>query len=253
MPPSVLFFDLDSTLMINPFWKVVFPQVTAEIGAAAGLSPDEVFELILAEHDRRLADPLPDRALTMDWEDIMQTAAQNLGVAFEGSAEELVKAHAGPPHSYTLDGAEKVLGELKAGGYKLVVSTMGLSKYQFPVMRALGLYDFFDDFLTPDLTGYLKTEREFYAAYLESAPRRIHIGDRYDHDCYWPQQFGTRSILRLALDELKPYPPLERPQYLEGLKERISGRMEVLDPPPDAVVVHLAELPGVIAELEARA
>jgi FMN phosphatase YigB (HAD superfamily) len=249
---TTLFFDLDGTLMTNPFWSVVFPKVTESLAEQTGKTPQALFEVIMAEHDRRLQNPLADRPLTMDWEDIFASvaAAQDAHITF--SAEALVIAHAAPPYTETLDKAPEVLRRLRQnGGRKLVAASMGLSKYQFPVMRALGLYDCFDDFLTPDRTGYLKTERGFYADYLGQPDLRIHIGDRYDHDCYFPKSLGARVVMRLPFTELAAPDPFDRPRYLDKLKARISGLVDGGIPvPPDAVVIHLRELEGVISRLE---
>jgi len=239
---TILFFDLDGTLMLNPFFRVVFPTVSQQFGDAVERSVDEVFQIILAEHDRRLEHPFEnDRARTMDWEDIFTSVAQQLGTQYTLSAEQLVQDHAAPPYTEAYDNAVEVLGKLKQGR-RLVVSSMGLSKYQNPVMKALGLYDLFDDFLMPDTTGYLKIDREFYGHYLESSELRIHIGDRYDHDCEAPKSFGTKSILRLpdfATSVQSAFKRVDnwRIQY----PERVA---------PDAIINHLEELPSVVKQLE---
>jgi FMN phosphatase YigB (HAD superfamily) len=250
---TTLFFDLDGTLMTNPFWKVVFPQVTESLAQQTGKTPQAMFEIIMAEHDRRLQHPLEDRPLTMDWEDIFAAVARAYHAQVTLSAEALVIAHAAPPNSEALDKAPDVLRRLRqSGGRKLVAASMGLSKYQFPVMKALGLYDCFDDFLMPDTTGYLKTERGFYGDYLYQPDLRIHIGDRYDHDCYFPKNLGARVVMRLPFSELAAPDPFDRPRYLDKLKGRISGLVNGGIPVlPDAVVIHLRELEKVIGRMEA--
>jgi len=251
MTPTILFFDLDGTLMVNPFWKVVFPTVSADLAAQTGRSAEEVFAAIMAEHDARVDSPLPNKPQTMDWEEIFSTVAGRLGARFDGSAEAMVIAHAAPPYTSTIDHAERILPQLRAAHRRLVVATMGLSKYQVPVLKGLGLFGFFDAVLTPDRTGFLKTERGFYADYLGEPALRIHIGDRHDHDCAAPKAFGTRAVLRLPIPELAAYDPFERPQHLEKVKDQVGGVQNgQLAPLPDAVVLDLAELPGVIARLE---
>lgn len=250
MRETLLFFDLDGTLMINPFFSVVFPAVVQELTEKTGLSTP-FFEVIMAEHDARLENPLATLPMTMDWEDIFRVVAQKYGVALETNAEMLVIQHAAPPHTALLDNALEVLHELTSEPHrKLIVATMGLSKYQFPVLKALGLYDLFTDFLAPDLTGYLKFHPEFYKHYPHEPALRIHIGDRYDHDCFYPHQFGAKTVLRLPLPELAETAPFDRPALLPQLTEKI--RLLPKNPTilPDAVVVHLSELPEVVRKLE---
>lgn len=244
---TLLFFDLDGTLMVNPFTSVIFPAIVEEMTRKTGLS-EAFYELILDEHDARLDNPLENLPLTMDWEDIFQVVASRYGVALETNAETLVVQHAAPPHTSILDNALEVLAELVSEPHrKLIVSTMGLSKYQFPVIQALGLYDFFSDFLTPDRTGYLKFHPEFYQTYADSPALKIHVGDRYDHDCVYPHQFGAKTIMRLPLPELAELDPFERPQLLTHQVHLLPEFPEIL---PDAVIVNLAELPSVVRKLE---
>ncbi|MFP4321861.1 MAG: HAD family hydrolase [Anaerolineales bacterium] len=246
----VLFFDLDGTLMVNPFGPVVFPTITADLAAQAGQTPAAILALIVATHDARLAEPFPDRARGMDWDDMLAEVAAQLGVKLHHSAETLVREHAAPPHTRFLDNAPNVLRQLKPGR-RLVVASMGLSKFQVPVLHALGLYDFFDDFLLPDTTAAFKTEAAFYARYAE-AETRIHIGDRYDHDCFYPAQFGAQTVLRVPSPELSALTPFERPNALHKLTENLPGAPATLDILPDAVIIHLDELLDVIPALEAR-
>lgn len=258
---STLFFDLDGTLMVNPFGAVVFPAVSESIAVQVGLDPEAVMGAILAEHEARLAQPFTgaERALTMDWELIFGAVAAGFGANYEaGTAEQLVIENATPPYSATLDDAPQVLATLRNDPHqarKLIVATMGLSKYQFPVLRALGLYPLFDAYLTPDTTNFLKFDREFWGEYLNADSLCIHVGDRYDHDCYYPKQYGARIILRLPIEALAPYDPFERPQYLQQpeIAERVEGLFSP-DPPclPDAVILSLSELPAVLALLEAE-
>ncbi|HLA44051.1 MAG TPA: HAD family hydrolase [Aggregatilineales bacterium] len=246
---TILFFDLDGTVMQNAFSGIIFPQISRMIGDAAGVSPDSIAWEIMQEHNDRLQNPLDDRPRSLDWEDIIQTIAARHQVAFTGSVVALVEAYAFEPHIAVLDDAPRLLKELH-NGRKLVVATMGLSVYQYPVLRALNLYPLFDDFLMPDTTGFLKTDREFYRHYPDEDALRIHIGDRYDHDCYYPKRFGSLAVIRLPLSELAKYSPFERPRHL--LAEHFSDITTPFDVLPDAVVIDLAELPEVIEALEAQ-
>jgi len=55
-----LFFDLDGTIMVNPFLRVVFPRVTQFISYATGLEPDRILQEITQEHDQRMANGLDE-------------------------------------------------------------------------------------------------------------------------------------------------------------------------------------------------
>lgn len=238
---TILFFDLDGTLMVNPFGEVIFKIIREDFAQRSGQPEAAIMEMILTTHDDRIAHPLADRPKSMDWDDIFATVAADLGIPFEHDITAMVEAHAAPPHTAVLDDAIPTLQGLRTGR-KLVVATMGLSRYQFPVMRALGLYDCFDDFLTPDRTGYLKTDAEFYGDYLQSPQQRIHIGDRPDHDCDYPKQFGAHAILRI--------PDFDKPQLDPFARVTPWAQAYPQNTPPDAIILHLRELPAVVTTLE---
>lgn len=249
-PSTLLFFDIDGTLLVNAFEGIIFPAVVAELRQKTGRE-DDFFEAIVAEHDTRLDHPLENIPLTMDWEDIFRVVANRYGVTLETNAETLVIQYAVLPHIRVLDNAPEVLQQLTIENHRsLIVASMGLSKYQFPVLQALGLYPYFDEFLTPDRTGYLKHQREFYENYLHGDGLRIHIGDRYDHDCLYPHRYGAKTVLRLPLEELRLLDPFERPACLPALRGKIKRLPENPLVLPDAVIVSLAELPEVVRKLE---
>ncbi len=260
MPTTVLFFDLDGTIMVNPFAKEVFPVVIGRLAAATGLAPEMLADEIVAENRHRQAHPDPaNQALVMDWDDIVQVVARRHGVPGgtipPDICQELLRQHAAPPFMATLDNAVEVLRTLRAPGLHrwFVVASMGLSKYQVPVLRSLGLYAQFDDFLMPDLTGCLKFDRRFYEKYLDAPRLFISVGDNYLHDVALPRSLGFHPVLRLPVPELNRYTPFERPAHIAPYTHLIQYYPD--DPAlatalPDAVITSLAELPAAVAHLE---
>src|SRR5215813_10974436 len=92
---SVIFFDLDGTLMINPFEAAVWPVVMGEIAAKSGASLETVRHMIVEENERRQNDDAVLPVLSMDWDNIADTVARRLGVSLESRTEVLVRQHAG--------------------------------------------------------------------------------------------------------------------------------------------------------------
>lgn len=250
---SVLFIDLDATVMTNPFWTAVFPALGEVFQQATGVAPDIIINELVSENRRRLDHPPSDQAVAMDWDDIAQTVARNHNMRLTESVEDLVKRFSGPPYASILDDAPSVLRGLSNGGRRrLVVASMGLAKYQFPVLHSLDLFDCFDDFLMPDLTGFLKTDRRFYSKYLQGNDnvKFVSIGDHYIDDVLCPRSFGFRSVLKANVPEIQALLPFERPTHLGEYRGKVRGLSNNLSVLPDAVILDLSELADVIKQIE---
>lgn len=251
---TTLFFDLDSTLVENHFSRKVVSQLLAPIAAQSGLTIRELAQALGQENTRRqMADP--DNPLTMDWQDILHTLAAQYNVALDGVLDDLWVQHALAEDIEVLDEAHAVLTKLKAEGKHLVIATKGLSKYQLPVLQAVGLLDLFDAILTPDRTGFLKTTEAYFDAYRREHPAElyIHIGDHYFDDVICAKRNGFASVLRAPIEALRDLDAFERPTQIHAHKDAISTYpQEGTQVVPDAVILSLQELPEVVARLEAR-
>ncbi|MEO8606945.1 MAG: HAD family hydrolase [Chloroflexota bacterium] len=240
---SVVFLDLDGTLMVNPFESAVWPVVTGEIAEKSGESFDAVLNLIIAENDARQNDPAVPAVLSMDWDDIAQTVAGRLGVRLESSCEVLVREYAAT-HSSVLDNAQEVLQELNASHRALVVATKGLAKYQQPVLDALGLTPLFTAILTPDNHHALKKDAAFFGTWPSETRLQIMVGDRYDDDVQGPAAHGFKTVWKRV--DLSPVfrkkDPFARALMVDYTPEQAT--------PADAIIYSLAELPALVRRLE---
>lgn len=242
--------------MRNPLESGVFPAVIGRLGIeTSGPDAKAVRDEIIAEYrKRRWENTLPPER-QMDWDDIVAGVVRRRGGEWRGSLVELVAEYCVSPHIEELDRAGEVLDVLsRAKHRRFVVSTLGLSRYQFPVLRALGLFARFEDFLTPDRTGYLKNDPRFYRRYADLPPDalRISIGDRYVDDVVNPKSLGFLSILKFPQCNGAGAVPWERPARLPACAHLLPGREEhPLTVLPDAIIRCLDELPGTIAHFEA--
>lgn len=227
MRKTLLFIDLDGTIMLNPFLSAVFPAFERGLVAfdPAATMPDLPHEF-LAEQRARLAQPNADPVWVMDWDDICAVVARRYGWRHTVSITDLVVEFSRPPHIALLDEADTILRQIKTETRVLIVASMGLSHYQLPVLRALGIAGLFADFLMPDLTGALKTDPRFYARYAAVDALKISVGDNVVDDVLRPQSFGFRTIFKAA------QPPSSAQ--------------------PDRVIASLVELPAALASLEAE-
>jgi HAD superfamily hydrolase (TIGR01549 family) len=246
-----LFFDIDSTLVENHFSRKALGELLGQIATHSQKNLRELGHELWLENSRRQKDD-PDNPLTMDWDDILETLAKRYGVTLEGKGINLWQKYAHANDVEVLDNAPQVLQTLKQHGYRLIIATKGLKKYQDPVLRVAGLDHFFDDMLTPDITGYLKTTTAYFNKYLPRPDGHVyvHIGDHYYDDVMTAKRNGFYSVLRAPISELAQYNAFDRPQHVLRYASQISTfPKDGTDVIPDAVVLSLEELPAVIEKL----
>ncbi|MFM1651545.1 HAD family hydrolase [Brevibacillus sp. B_LB10_24] len=248
-------FDLDGTLMQNPFQEWVFPEIDAIVAAEAGSATacDARGEMI-AEHERRLARHMYVEAY--DWDDILSGLLERLGLVLAIDIEQLVIKHSCEPKVSLLEeGVLDALAALKAGGYALAAVTNGYFKFQYPVMQALGLADLFDAVVTPDRVGFAKPDVRIFDTLCRQGGIAAHVGDRIDHDVCLANRFGTCSVLidRRLPPELADMNPFARATCEAGKQfcekkaraEQISAEPGLWAPMlPKAVIGSLTELAG---------
>lgn len=241
---SVVFVDLDNTILEGPFETAIFPIVFRELAQKSGLDEKEVRRLIVQENIARQTDKSVTAISAMDWDDIFCTVAESLKVKLEVNAIDIVKSHAASPYSVLLDNAYQVLSELARPNRAVVAATKGLRKYQIPVLDSLNITPLFTDVLTPDTNNALKQDIAFYGKWAHLANIRISVGDHYQDDVAAPKRFGFRSIWKQTtqnphLEQINPFDRVGKFSYLEG--------QTVL---PDAIIFHLDELPKVVDYFE---
>lgn len=192
---TVIFLDLDNTVMRNPFESAVFPRIARQMSDQGSVTPQQARDAINDEFFRRMA---PDShcppALVFDWDDIVTTVAESLHIGGITPLHLLVEEYAHAPYVQILDAADRVLHEMRRPWRKLIAATNGLSKYQVPVLDALDLTCQFDGFLSPDTTGALKGWKAFYEGAMSPGACAVSIGDSYAQDIVGPKELGMWTI-----------------------------------------------------------
>lgn len=240
---TVLFIDLDETLIEGPFDQTVWPAVLEELSAKTGLPIEPLMREIVVENRERQNDASIPAIAAMDWDDIVQTVAARHGVALEARLVTLVRANAAA--TKVLDDGAAVLRRLASPGRALVVATKGLAKYQRPLLDAAGLTPLFQDILTPDRSNALKKHSGFFADWPERAKLHIMVGDRYDDDVVYPSARGFKTVWK----QIKVPEPLHNQDPFT--RARLYPYADWQAARPDAIIVSLTELPDVVYHLEA--
>lgn len=243
---SVLFVDLDHTILEGPFIHAAFGQACGELAVKTGHPVDKIRQMLVEDNIKRQHDPRVSAIEAMDWDDIARAVAQRLGTTLEVNICELVSLHAGPPFARVLEEADQVLLSLRNSHRAIVAATKGLRKYQMPVLEALQLLPCFDDILTPDDSNALKGERAFYGEWPESTRVQMIVGDSYLDDILAPHRFGFRTIWkpRNPGSVVREMAPFEDSYYPS------KQQTETIE--PDFQIKSLRELPEVVNFLEGQ-
>lgn len=241
---SVIFVDLDYTILHGPFESAVFPMVLGELAEKSGLDLAEARRRVVEENLKRQNQPGTSAVQAMDWDDIVRTVAESLGVQLEASVLRIVRSHAGPPYSKVLDHADTILRQLAGERRAIVAATKGLRKYQLPVLDALGLTPLFTEVLTPDSNNALKREIAFYGDWPRATRVQLSVGDHYEDDVIGPKSFGFKAIWKpnVSLEGLATADPLARSGAFAYRSDQTVR--------PDAIIASLSELPWVIQHLD---
>ncbi len=252
---TILFVDIDGTIVDNRFSYRAIGELLTEIAVASGATVEVHGREIWQENKERQEND-PNNLLTMDWDDIVQTIAERYGVTLSDKVINLWEKYTSADEVEIYDDSPALLTSLKAPHRQLVIATKGLSKYQLPLLEVVGMKSLFDDILTPDITGYLKTDPGYFRKYTQDRTDKlfIHIGDHYYDDVICPKRNGFYSILRAPGFPTRESDPFNRPQDIPKYTNSIGTfPIDGTDVLPDAVVFSLQELPQIIEAIEDRA
>ena len=203
-------FDLDGTLMQNPFAGWIFPELE-EIVSAELKSSHAFKRQLMDEHERLLSEE--QIVAAYDWDEICGRLMGELGINRTVDILEMVNRHSVAPKIFLLDDTVlPTLERLKKNGYSLAAVTNGFYKYQYPVMKELGLTDWLDEIVTPDRVGCSKPDVRMADGLLREGKIAAHVGDRLDHDMVFARGLEVPGVLihRGLPPSMKSLSPKER-------------------------------------------
>jgi FMN phosphatase YigB (HAD superfamily) len=242
----VISFDLDHTLMINPFRRWVFPEIEAWLSPQLPAS-STAMEYILREHRSRLTHQ--DKVAAYDWDGILEAVCQQVQSTPPFTIKDLVHKHAVIGKVWLYADTLPSLHCLKQKKIPLIAATNGWECYQRPVTDCLGITSFFSEYHTPVHCGAVKPEASFFD--FRGHRSLIHVGDRLNQDILGANRAGVTSVwIHRELDERwHGMDAAERklhPDFRRVLTERLhqEGHTGSLSSEyvPDYVIVSLEEL-----------
>jgi putative hydrolase of the HAD superfamily len=257
-------FDLDGVIMRGPFASSLRPRIWEHLGRGANLAhlaaeerEREIWAAVRDEHDRRLL--AQDHVGAWNWQEIYNTVSLAFGGEPLTDLDSLVKEACQIDDSIALlPGAWTGLQRLTSAGVHVVAVTNGYRMFQWPVLERLGVAEFFDAVITPDVAGFAKPDPRVFGLV---DGLLAHVGDLLLHDVLAANQAGLHSIW-LDADLPQMYValgPLERPRapgfldYLaravdESRYRRFHADVMVEQIVPSAVVRDVDEAASVVLE-----
>ncbi|MBA4492896.1 HAD family hydrolase [Paenactinomyces guangxiensis] len=245
-PPNEILvsFDLDYTLMKNPFRQYVFPELNDLLQPSGEKT---VRQWLNEEHTQRLGQG--QFASAYDWDNMLQTVGQQQKWACQVSIKELVQKHAVPGKVWLFSDVLPTLQQLKQRDIPMVVATNGFACYQRPVTDCLGITPYFQAFYTPEEIQLAKPQPEFFQ--FGCRRKLIHVGDRLDQDILGANLAGAVSVWinrefpiawrDIPAEERKNHPEVK--SLLQRRLQREGSSFHTLDHvTPDYILASLDEL-----------
>lgn len=187
-------FDLDGTLMQNPFVDWVFPEIEKLVNGQL-TERRNITSMLVEKHEKLMANSQTLEAY--DWDAILLEVLEDLDLDQKLSinVEELVLKHTVKPKVYLLEECiPETLRQLQEADYSLAVVTNGYYKYQYPVLKELGIVQYFDEIITPETNNCSKPDPRILDSIRNEGEVVAHIGDRIDHDVCMSNTLGIPSI-----------------------------------------------------------
>jgi HAD superfamily hydrolase (TIGR01549 family) len=221
-------FDLDGVIMQNPFAAGIGPHMRAHIRRGRELLATEP-----AEADQHIDQAVRecwgermargDFVAAYNWDEIYSEVSRRFGGESAPDVAKLVEESCRQDGMIALlPGAKEGLNALQKQGVRMVALTNGYHPYQWPVLEALGIAEFFADVVTPDVTGYAKPDPRLF----QSIPDLVaHVGDTLLHDVVGANLAGVTSVwLDADLPEYLRMQPITKRVEAEEFRTYLEER-----------------------------
>ncbi|SEM71307.1 HAD family hydrolase [Lihuaxuella thermophila] len=226
-------FDLDYTLMKNPFRQYVFPELQQLLGAHPPFQEKCIRARLKEEHAERLSEGR--LASAYHWDEMLEKVTGKLGIPCPVSIQELVQKHAAIGKVWLFSDVLPALEKLKGMNIPMVVASNGFERYQRPVTDCLGITSYFQGYYTPERLSFAKPQPEFF--HFRGDRKLIHVGDRLDHDILGANSADAVSVwiyreLPFSWRQIPVWQRKDHPQLVQLLQKKLhqeGSPLQLLD------------------------
>ena len=231
----IVSFDLDGVLMENPFGQGLFPEIKQKLkkqyeeNHCKSISEEVIWLNIKSEFKNRTSKNL---YTAYDWDDIIQTVAENLRLPGGINIETMINDYLKEPYIHLYQDGKELLDKLKKFDIDLYVVTNGYYKYQYPVLETLGIADYFSKIITTDRAEAVKPESKIFVPELKNSDNWFHIGDSLLMDIYGANKLSANTVLvyRDLTEDLLKLSAAERPDSeiaIELMNEKLADELSL--------------------------
>jgi FMN phosphatase YigB (HAD superfamily) len=250
----IIIFDLDNTLIRNPFSSGVFPHlewVLNQKGPKKDYTRLFFLEAARLRHARNFLE-------SYDWDLIVNRIASANGIKVHIDVEQLVRKFSVAPYVSLEPGANDLLTALHRRGHKNLILSNGYAKYQTPVIESLGLKHY-DALITSEKIGFIKPQPEAFRIAAEpflsdDSTKTIVVGDSVFYDVWGGANAGFQPVWIARHERLATQPvQLSRLEDLIRDSAEREGLESLVKEIPNIIVfkVHdLREAEGCISQIE---
>ncbi len=254
---KTVFFDLDGTIIAKHPLDTALKEAYESISKQTGHSVNYVKKCVST-----IQEGIGDNYTGWDWDKVVSDVAKRLGADIEVNLIRSMSRHLHAPYLKMYPNAKETIIRLHEEGYNLNIATHGFLCYQGPILRKLGLLQYFNSVITLDKVKKTKTHAAFFGSYKGNRARAVMVGDSYHFDIVGPKRLGFKAIWavfwmkRAYVSKLKLLDPTKRANdvtglskhddYNNGLERAYKDNVSIK---PDAVILGLDELPPLIKKL----
>ncbi len=242
----IVIFDLDDTLIRNPFARGVLPhiqRVMSQEGREVDWAREFRRETVRLRREGRFVE-------SFNWDLVVRNIARAKRVHIGIDIAELVRMYSRTPFASLEPGASELLKSLQERGHKIVILTNGYEKYQLPLIESLGLVNY-DLLVSPDKIGYIKPQPEAFKLaakpfLAEDSRGPVVVGDSILFDVCGASLAGFRAIwlrkVREAMTESVKLADLGGLIRRTARREGLENLVKII---PNLTIPAVADLHGV--------
>lgn len=237
-----IIFDMDRVLVDDHCREKALEQGYEIVAKKANVSVEKVRDSVVDIWRSK-----KNTVESYDWAKNIEEAGKKLGVDVKIEFEKLIKNNVenAIPYPEVID----TLKKLKETKYVLVLVTNGYLRFQEPILRYVGIMEYFNDIMTSDKTGFSKPDPRVLGKYAELGKEALYVDDLLYQGVHLGKQIGALTYLvKRGFDGItKDISTESLAKMLE--EERAPENIKPEQVRPDFMAGDISHIPNIIRKM----